>query len=672
MKQLYIADIESTDFKENLEAEYNMNGNSYPLEFKLGCFIQFDYELDSEIERYHSFNQKEFAERLIKGCSRKNKRIVYFHNLKFDSKFLITTLLKYFNVIKPVEAGGKMHTIKCYKKRNNGQYDCILEFKDSLAILLSSLRSIGEKLEFNGKKYPKLDFDFDYSNKESIEKGIEYCYRDAEIPYYAMKVLFNRVIKEFPIINKRTKKPLQFIEMPLTIASFSKKVFTHVYEGVFYKVDLHMEEKLRKHYFGGRTECFDFNLLRNGIYADENSEYPFVLANNDFVNGKTYMYKYTHVDVFERFNDVLAIECKIDENMNFPLYPIRHKGKIYYTNGIKTVLMTRKEYEYLEKNNYLEFSHRLLRLSRKNDIKGKSQTSKGKIRIIAINYSFRASDKSTIINFSELYNTFYNLRKKYDTSHIFNYVFKIFMNSGYGKLGESYIKEGYEYINDPTVLTKEYIKEKKCYEIGNSIVHKIKFEQKFLKVNLFNAVLTTSYARFDIWLITQRCEKNNVKCYYTDTDSAVISKDNSENIGIEFSESFGAWKIEMEYTTFQAIDSKEYYFTYINDNNKSEFRCKYKGVPNDYLSSKESLVKHIKEGTYINLIGSFKYCQIRHSKPESVHIIHKHKQSYFSKRIIQKDLTSRPLFTHEVMNDAIMSQIEANNKQLLLHQLKIH
>lgn len=646
-KRIFFSDIETSDFKDKLE---KLEINSYELEFKLGCIIEFDYNNDNPLDKLSFTDNNDYNKELISKCNRNNKKIIYFHNLKFDSKFFIDFLFEKFDIVKVIRTDSKIIAIKCFKLRKNSkQLDCILEFKDSLSILLVSIKRLGKMLNF-----PKLEFNFDYSD---LKKAINYCFRDCEIIYYALKKLYNAIMNEFNLTNNRTKKPLQFYELPLTIASLSKKIIMLYYPEVFYKVDKHLERRLREHYFGGRTEAFDFNKAENASYLDENSEYPFLLSSREFSNGQTYMFAVDSVN-FNRSKNILAYEVLVKENLYYPIYPKRVNGIIFFPKTTKRVIMTKFEYNYLKKNGYFK---------RKD------------IEILEVYFEFRVVE---IITFKELFLLLYNLRHSYSSKHIFNYIFKIVMNSGYGKFAEKPEKEVYDFIGKEIELTLEVLEKDEYYEFDNVVLKKSEMYQDYLKINLFNAILTTSYARFDIWIMLEKCRLKGIKGFYTDTDSIVVNNEKLDKLKSHLSNEFGKWKIEQQFKYFQAIDSKEYIKEISNEkvNKKTilmyhtnlfslfEFNSKFKGVSNKYLDTLNKMKSHLKKGTKVNLIGSFFYCQNRKSDNKTVHIIEKHKNSFYNKRIILDDLTTIPLVESDLTNERL-KEIEISNKKHILAQI---
>jgi len=95
------------------------------------------------------------------------------------------------------------------------------------------------------------------------------------------------------------------------------------------------------------------------------------------------------------------------------------------------------------------------------------------------------------------------------------------------------------------------------------------------------------------------------------------------------------------------------------------YLIKFKGIKNEFINSLKKLKNHIKNGTRVNLIATFKYCQIRKASSDSIFVIHKHKKSFYKKRIILPDLTTKPINGNTLNFD----KIEQNNKKLILKHL---
>ena len=128
--RVQFADIETERFKETYELnQLDDSVKEYRIPFKLGCILEFD-DNGKEIYRYFSKNQTEFCKEIVDNCSKNNVKVVYFHNLAFDSKFLFAYLLEKFDKIKPFRVNSKIHAIYCYKNYANGRQYIVLKLKD--------------------------------------------------------------------------------------------------------------------------------------------------------------------------------------------------------------------------------------------------------------------------------------------------------------------------------------------------------------------------------------------------------------------------------------------------------------------------------------------------------------------------------------------------------------
>lgn len=639
-KRYLFSDIESTKFIDK-DKLVDFKSTEYNLEFKLGSILEYNTKKDELIDKKSFFDFEKYANYLCSDLSRYKRKIVYFHNLGFDSKFLIDYLNKRFDKIKIIKSGSQILSIKCFRTRikyvnskRKVQNDCLLQLKDSLAILLISIKKLGNIVGFN-----KLDFEFNYSGKENRKKAIKYCEQDCRIIYLSLKHFIKYLKQFFKKFGNKIKadKPetINFDFLPLTIASLSKKIIKMFYPKVFYRIDQYLEPKIRKYYFGGRTEVFNFNEIFNGIYLDVHSLYPSVMAKYNFANGKVYRIKTKRNEINWESN-VLAYECQIKENQNYPLYPNRLRNRVMFYNGKKNVIITKPEYNHLKKLGYLG----------------------NKVIIQKVNWKYVQIDNPITFN---LMNLLYDYRYSFDSNHPYYYITKILMNSGYGKFGEHPEKEQFTYLSK--INSMKDIKEKRITEVNGKLFERKMVYQYYLTNNLFNAILITSYARFELWKMIDLCNRKGIDVYYCDTDSVVIEKNNLNQLSEYIGSKLGDWAIEKSFDKFQAIDVKEYFTEDIDGN----FKSKYKGVRNEHLDSFKKLKEHLKKGTRTQIIGSFFYCQNRKSDNRAIHIIDKHKRSYYYKRKINKDLSTKPL--NKTDNLKI---VEFKNKLLIKKQLGLN
>ena len=658
----YFSDVETIKFKDkdliheiydNLE-EFCKKDAIYELPFILACIIQYNFKSKKEILHKYFLNENEYIDYIISLNNTSSCPIFYFHNLSFDSKYLLSGLANQpykqdkvlfdnieketnevyrykgliekiqlkerdnkFVKVKFIKTGNRIIAIFCYKKSKSGVIRKCLEFRDSYSLLITKLSDLGKYVDCL-----KLDFDFDYRNKEQYKKAIEYCYQDCRIIYKAIEYLISAFNKFF---SNKLKKEFIIKDIPLTIASLVKKAMILYYPIVFYRNDAHFEDNLRKFYYGGRVEVFNFNKIYDCCYLDVNSEYPFVLSKHLFALGKSFRYV---VNKFDGFKDkrILCYEMEIIENQYYPLFCERlENGKIIFKNGKKNILMSSVEYKYLFKNGLIGKEIKIL-------------------KVFACYYSFRQS------NFKEFFEFCYYTRKSYGQEHFFNYFLKIFMNSGYGKFGQKPLRNNLEILLDLQVSDLEKLDN--LYEKDGIIYRNVQYLEKYQQINLLNAVLTTNYARLHLWKMINRCYKWSIDVYYVDTDSIVIEKKDLIRFKKYLNDDIlGKWKIETTFKEFQAIDSKEYYCIIENKKQENEFLVKLKGIKKENLKDFDDIKEFYREGVLQNLIASPLYCLYRHRSFNTIFIMKKNKVSYYDKREILKDLTTKP---YEVLTESIV------------------
>lgn len=622
---IHFSDIETTEFMDKDEIQ-DLEIEFYDLEFKLGCIVSYDHEKDDQASKFHSLSQDEFCHELVSTASRRNKKIVYFHNLSFDSKFFIHYLREMYDEVKPIRTSSKLLVLKCFKKRTrvkNGKVieamDCVLELRDSLALLITSIKKLGKIVGIE-----KLDFDFDYSSKESIAEGIEYCYNDCIIIYESIKYLINTIREVYGL-------EYDFRTMKTTIASLSKDLIKHFYPNVFYHVDMYQEKHLRPFFFGGRTEVFDFRQVIDAVYFDVNSLYPFVLSLYLFANGQSYFVKTDVINLSDEKK--LGYELTVRENQFYPLFPERlENGKILYRNGVKRVFANRFELQFLKRKGYFK---------------------RKEVEILEVHRVLKCKE---ITNFKEFFQGTFFKRMDYrrvDKNHPFIYFLKILMNSGYGKFAEKPTKEKHSFIKSREGLD---LSKTRLYDFDGVLMTTQEFTQKFMTINLTNGVLTTSYARFEMWKMLERCRKLNIVVSYCDTDSVLIKKKDVIKLKKYMDEfTLGAWWSEANYDAFQAMDSKEYLTLDKSKDKDEQLLIKFKGIKNEYIETIEKLRSFLKKGVNVNLVASIFYCLRRHQSVESAFIIRKHKRSYYTKRKILDDLSTIPINSEKEMNEIAFS-----------------
>jgi len=596
------ADIETDSFSDDFSTE-----RIEQIHFKLGCVITYDENLN-EIDRFSTYNLKDFCIKL------NSLNIVYFHNLSFDLKFIQKELLSLNTKFKVVNTANSTLIASFFKFKTKKESKTV-ELRDSLAMLKSSVLVLGKNINL-----PKLEV------KNNNYVDLAYCFRDCEIVAYSM---FNLI----KFCKEHFNYELKLYKIPSTTASLSKKLFCEIYPNAFYRFDYKINEKIRKYYFGGRTEVFNFETLRNGYYVDVVSLYPSICCNYDLPNGCTYWFEVINFKESELLKDkrIFAFECIVNENQQIPLFPSRLDDKVCFYNGKKKVFMTIYEYKELKELGVIPNEIIIEQITAITLIKERS-------------------------NFHEFFNPLFQTKKNTLDKGV-RFFCKIFMNALTGKFGQKIDREYYLYFNELDIdFDKDFY-----FDIDLDASYTIiKEKQRFQTNNLLTVIAITNLARFTLWKQLRILNENNAKFYYCDTDSIVVNRDSLKYF--ELGNELGCWDIETEYKFFQAIDSKEY----ITVNNKSELLIKFKGLITKHLTETD-FFNHYVDGTITRVIPKTNYCSIRKIENESIVFLKKHKKQYYFKRVISKDLSTIPLNLSNLRLDSVKD----HNKLLIYNKIII-
>lgn len=140
--------------------------------------------------------------------------------------------------------------------------------------------------------------------------------------------------------------------------------------------------------------------------------------------------------------------------------------------------------------------------------------------------------------FSDYVNTLFELRQQHPkkTSPAINYICKILLNSLYGRFGMEPIinKQKFVDFNELTKLMKkfnnqelDFIKLDDSYFVIYPDINLIKND--IHKVNISIASAVTAYARMHMAKLKKYCSRNNIKLYYSDTDSLILDSTLPDN-----------------------------------------------------------------------------------------------------------------------------------------------
>jgi len=522
-----------------------------PKNFVFGVIFSYDeYKVIYSVKDF----KKEF-----KKPKYKNKYI-FAHNAEFD---LLTIFGNIFQNVdnEAIFNGGFI----------SAKYNDFI-FADSLNILLSSVKSIGQKL--NLQKFENSKIKNQGLRKSNISKqDIEYCIQDC-------RVVFVGLVKVFESIGA----------IKITLASLAFYDFRKNY----LKKDIYYNDLVYEFfdsYYGGRNEAFKIGNVKANVY-DINSLYPFAMLNVKFPNvGKlkketkiaTKYFKF----LLSHYEGMAKVTINHKET-KFGFIPLRKEGKLLFPSGNYTT--------------YVNFNE--IRFALDNKV----------IDILKVHYAiFSKPTENPFINFV---NHNYKMRFK-SHSDFDKYFYKIKLNSLYGRFAMR-LKYKTEYLNEiPFDLIKEFEKEKIYYELSifseNRADCYFTTESKKLK-NSYYAIPTfssyiTSYAR--IHLLKHLLK--NEDTIYCDTDSIFTTSNFNGNI----SKKLGDFKKE-DKEVIEIRGLKNYSFVDLKTNkvinkikginfNHAVQLSKNKFEISKYLKTKEALRRNKDAGTSIKQVKELRH-----------------------------------------------------------------
>lgn len=232
-----------------------------------------------------------FIEKLGTLGDKKDKIIIYFHNLKFDGSFIMYNILTEREMTRN-ETAGRNCRVKLKKDEYLEMIDGMgkwyrlrfningrqIEIRDSLKILPFSVQDIAKSL-----KLPEEKGEIDYTmyrprGWEITEEEEDYIRRDCEIVARAVRDMF---------INNGYDK--------LTIGANCMKEYKELnkhFDQMFPKLDDKEDEFVREGYRGGLCWCRENIKITDDIRViDMNSMYPSVMIKYQFPCGQGTYFK---------------------------------------------------------------------------------------------------------------------------------------------------------------------------------------------------------------------------------------------------------------------------------------------------------------------------------------------------------------------------------------------
>ena len=353
--------------------------------YMVGLYHDDNFEVFYDIDRFY-----DYIKRFLKGYW------IVATNLNFDFTSCFQHS-KYWNEFTIISNGGFM--LMCESKKLG------VRFIDTLNYHKASVKQLGDIVGRPKLAHPKFLGLREPQDIFEEKELIEYNRRDCEISY-----LFLLWFQD--VVNKLGG------DLKITIASTSLDVWrrkfnkhTLLKENYIMKqrkLDVDIQEKIFKAYYGGRTETVKRGYFKDLEYYDFNSLYPSVMI-NDLPDPSSVQYHkdgdIKHITTREGVSRV-TVEHFSDE---LPLLPFRDE-RLIFPSGTFTGWYSHVELREAIANGYIIHNvHETISYTRKINL------------------------------FSDFINTLYSMRteaKKNNSSE--QLIYKLIMNSTYGKFGERY------------------------------------------------------------------------------------------------------------------------------------------------------------------------------------------------------------------------------------------
>jgi len=393
-----------------------------------------------------------------------------------------------------------------------------IKIVDTLNIWRTSLDEIGKSIGLRKLKMP------DY--KSSQKRWDAYGRRD-------VKVIQRACLAWFKFLRDNDLGSFQ-----MTLASQSFTAFRHRFMPAKIFID-NDEETLgiaRDSYVGGRTDCFRIGKYTGEFYyIDVNSMYPSVMRKNKYPIKLVGHYR--NIDDREvnewLKDDCMVVQCTVETDE--PIYPVVRDGRLIFPVGRFDITLATPEFKYAWEHNH----------------------------VVSI-------DTVTLYESAELFtdfiDTLYNLRleAKHKGDALNTHLYKILMNSLYGKFGQRGRKFKDIGPYDPEVIEvwRDYDADTKTWTdyraFGGLLQEWVEEGESY---NSFPAIAShvTSYARMVLWEAIKSAGVDN--CYYCDTDSLVVNAEGYKLLSRLINpDQIGKWTLERTLSRLELYGPKDYVF----------------------------------------------------------------------------------------------------------------
>lgn len=432
---------------------------------------------------------------------------LYAHNGgKYDNRYLLEYLkgndYKLSNIF--YINNGLIFTVELGSKK--------FKFRDSFHLLPRSLSSISSSF---GVEHKKKEFDI----KGWIKDG---CHETDELREY-LKDDCRALYESLEVFTKTFD-----IKPKLTIASTAfNVVLSTTYKNIPLKKLLKnfmtkdQEDFVRKSYKGGRVEVFQ-RFAEDVNSYDINSLYPYVMQNFNYPFGKLYEQDGENFDIMMNKGKLGIAECLIKSpDQNIPYLAFKYDDKLVFPTGEWKDTLTSLEIIEARKRGYT------IKI-----IKGLIWNKKGRV-------------------FRQYVDTYYTIKS--GSTGAKRECAKLFLNSPYGKFGQSRTNKAIKTIDE--MIQKGRSINDASFDGG----HLFSFDETSYQnrsINPVYATFVTAYARHVLYLGIETVLNLGGEIYYCDTDSLKTNIELPQEL--VHSTDLGKWDFEGHYKESVFVSPKLY------------------------------------------------------------------------------------------------------------------
>ena len=363
-------------------------------------------------------------------------------------------------------------------------------FKDTLNHWKISVKEMGKRIGLE-----KLEDDlFDKKKIPTMDQLITRCHRDSEITYHFVSTM-KAHYESFGAKLKATigSTALEF---------FNKNYYKHTNKRHIKTKDI---EFMLKGYYGGRTEIFFNKPVEGNIqYWDFNSKYPDVMHKNPYpVIGKDCYIKTKKPDLTRIGVMDVTVSCPLD--LYLPYLPCRaDNGSLLFPVG-----EFRGHWTYYEINEAVKLGYKIIKI-----------------------HDCIEFTRGTFYPFKDFVWDMYSKRQAAEKvgDQLLKDAFKLVPNNLYGKYGQ-----GRDFTQLVPYVGPEQLKAGDAV-LGDMVLLKSRHKHFPVHTNMIWAMMTTAYARHDLYNGMRDVLKAGGLLIYCDTDSIIFESNmaifkNSNELG---------------------------------------------------------------------------------------------------------------------------------------------